>query len=100
MAMDDIMTGLIKDPLSNFIENKSRPNHIGIPRNRIAQTFAVQMMRTSYNTADELDFIAMDTFQKVFFLYRQSEWEDYKSKHPRVMQGDLSDPVYFDFISF
>lgn len=42
----------------------------------------------------------MDEFQKAFFLFRQSEWEDYKRSHESVMQGDLEDPVYFDFISF
>ena len=58
------------------------------------------MYRSSYNTADELDFVAMDEFQKDFFLFRQSEWEDYKRYHETVMQGDLEDPLYFDFISF
>jgi len=57
-------------------------------------------MRNSYNAADELDFVPMDEFQKDFFLYRQSEWEDYKEHHPIVLQGDLADSVYFDFISF
>ena len=42
----------------------------------------------------------MDDFQKQFFLFRQSEWEDYKYHHDSVLQGDLADPVYFDFISF
>jgi len=31
---------------------------------------------------------------------RQNEWEDYRSYHPNVIQGDLADPLYFDFISF
>ena len=42
----------------------------------------------------------MDEFQKDFFTFRQNEWEDYKSYHPTIMQGDLADPLYFDFISF
>jgi hypothetical protein len=57
-------------------------------------------MRSSYNTVDELDFCAMDDFQKSFFLFRQSEWEDYKGNHPTVLQGDLADALYFDFISY
>lgn len=61
---------------------------------------AIQLMRNSYNTVDDLDFVAMDEFQKDFFLFRQNEWDDYRGYHPNVMQGDLSDPVYFDFISF
>jgi hypothetical protein len=62
--------------------------------------FAVQLMRSSYNSADELDFCAMDEFQKSFFLFRQSEWEDYKNSHQTVQQGDLADSLYFDFISY
>ena len=33
-------------------------------------------------------------------MFRQSEWEDYKGHHSTVLQGDLADPLYFDFISF
>ncbi|CAN0027006.1 unnamed protein product, partial [Choristocarpus tenellus] len=42
----------------------------------------------------------MDDFQKEFFLFRQKEWADYKEQYPRIQQGDLTDPNYFDFISF
>lgn len=42
----------------------------------------------------------MDEFQRSFFLFRQNEWEDYKGHHENVIQGDLADPFYFDFISF
>lgn len=49
---------------------------------------------------DELDFVAMNKFQKDFFLFRQLEWERYRESYPSVQQGDLSDPAYFDFISF
>jgi hypothetical protein len=52
----------------------------------------------SYSVVDDLDFVPMDEFQKDFFLFRQDEWEDYKGYHPTVMQGDLADPLYFDFI--
>jgi hypothetical protein len=57
-------------------------------------------MRSSYNAIDELDCYPMDEFQRSFFLFRQSEWETYKAYHPTVMQGNLNDPQYFDFISF
>ena len=85
---------------ANFVERKSRPAHVGIPRKRMELPFAVALMRTSYNAVDELDFTPMDEFQKSFFLYRQDEWNDYKSFHPNVLQGDLADPLYFDFISY
>lgn len=57
-------------------------------------------MRSSYNAIDELDCYPMDEFQKDFFLYRQNEWQDYKNEHPNIIQGNLADPLYFDFISF
>lgn len=83
---------------ATFIERKSRPDHIGIPRKRMELTFSVQLMRLSYSVVDDLDFVPMDEFQKDFFLFRQDEWEDYRGYHPTVMQGDLADPLYFDFI--
>lgn len=88
------------EPTSNFIEQQQRPRPVGLPRRRMELPFAVLLMRTSYSVADDLDFVAMDEFQRSFFLYRQSEWESYRDQHPRVMQGDLADPAYFDFISF
>jgi hypothetical protein len=44
----------------------------------------------------------MDQFQRDFFLIRAAEYEPYmKDLGPgMVSQGDLSDPYYFDFISF
>jgi len=75
-------------------------------RQRLNQDLAVVLMRSSYNATDELDFVAMDKFQKDFFLRRQNKWEDYRNDVKKatggssVMQGDLGDPFYFDFISF
>ena len=83
---------------ATFIERKSRPDHVGIPRTRMELTFSVQLMRLSYSVVDDLDFVPMDEFQRDFFLFRQDEWEDYRGYHPTVMQGDLADPLYFDFI--
>jgi hypothetical protein len=37
----------------------------------------VLLMRTSYAVVDDLDFVAMDGFQKAFFLFRQAEYLDY-----------------------
>jgi hypothetical protein len=83
---------------ASFLERKTRPDHLQIPRKRMELTFSVQLMRLSYSVVDDLDFVPMDEFQKDFFLFRQDEWEDYKGYHPTVMQGDLADPLYFDFI--
>ena len=59
-------------------------------------------MRSSYNALDDIDVVGMDQFQRDFFLIRASEYETYKSNlgPGMVQQGDLTDPYYFDFISF
>ena len=82
-----------------MIEATLRPKVRALPRPRLAQDFAVQLMRSSYAVADELDFMPMDQFQKSQFIFRQREWDDYRTKL-QVSQGDLTDPAYFDFISF
>ena len=56
-------------------------------------------MRSSYAVADELDFMPMNEFQRQMFLIRQDEWDVYRTELP-VTQGDLSDPAYFDFMSY
>eukprot|EP01031_Cornospumella_fuschlensis_P037613 gene37613-45690_t len=86
--------------LARYLELRSRPQQIYLARQRMSLPFAVLLMRSSYNSMDELDCVPMNEFQKQFFLFRQTEWEDYHNKHPNVLQGDLADPAYFDFISF
>jgi hypothetical protein len=85
-----------------LVELRLRPRPPAIARSRIDQDFAVLLMRTSYSVAEEMRFVAMDQFQRSFFLRRQDEWQPYLAvvdgMTPR--QGDLQDPSYFDFISF
>jgi hypothetical protein len=90
----------VKSGLPLYLELKQRPAHFSIPRPRMDLQFAVQLMRNSYNFVDYLDFTAMDGFQKNQFLFRQAEWEAYRQFHPSVLQGDLANAQYFDFISF
>mmetsp|Transcript_32661 Transcript_32661/g.68101 ORF Transcript_32661/g.68101 Transcript_32661/m.68101 type:complete len:342 (+) Transcript_32661:39-1064(+) len=73
-----------------------------ILRPRLDRDFAVLLMRSSYNSLDELDCVAMDQFQRDFFIIRQAEYEPYVNLlgPGMVSQGDLTDPYYFDFISF
>ncbi|KAG2489679.1 hypothetical protein HYH03_011788 [Edaphochlamys debaryana] len=72
------------------------------PRRPLNSPFAVLLMRSAYETVDELDFIPMNDFQKKFWKLRASEQEAYKLQYeplvPRI--GDISDALYFDFISF
>lgn len=74
------------------------------PRQELTTEFAVLLMRTSYNVVDELDFVAMDQFQRQFFLLRQDEWNLYREAASKqglpLTQGQLTEPNYFDFISF
>ncbi|CAM9280967.1 unnamed protein product [Pylaiella littoralis] len=87
--------------LTHKVERARRPPFVKIARARLQRDFAVLLMRSSYQqVVDDLDFVPMDDFQKQFFLLRQGEWLDYKSNFPRIKQGDLTDPDYFDFISF
>mmetsp|Transcript_12061 Transcript_12061/g.28257 ORF Transcript_12061/g.28257 Transcript_12061/m.28257 type:complete len:385 (-) Transcript_12061:167-1321(-) len=88
--------------LRRAVEMKRRPKPGLGPRPKLEQDFAVLLMRTSYNVADELDFVAMDQFQKDFFLFRSDEYLDYKNalEGAPMMQGDLRNAMYLDFISF
>ena len=51
---------------------------------------------------DQLDCVAMDQFQRDFFFIRQAEYQTYvNALGPGIVQqGELTDPNYFDFISF
>jgi len=75
-----------------------RPPPVKIPRTFLLRPFSVLLMRSSYETMDELDFVPTDKFQKEFFLLRSTEWEKYLAETD-AKQGDLSDAMYFDFIS-
>jgi hypothetical protein len=79
-----------------------RPRPPKIIRQRLSKDFAVLLMRSSYNATDSLDFIAMNDFQRDFFIIRSAEYEPYVRSLGQglVQQGDLTDPYYFDFISF
>lgn len=82
-----------------LFEKSFRPKPRALPRRRLNQDFAVLLMRSSYQIADDLDFVPMNEFQRSQFLFRQDEWDEYRKVLP-VTQGDLTDPAYFDFISF
>lgn len=79
-----------------------RSNPPKILRQPITRDFAVLLMRISYAVTDSLDIIPMNQFQRDFFIIRSSEYEPYVKSlgSGLVKQGELSDPYYFDFISF
>lgn len=84
------------------LERKTHPRPIKTLRPRLNKDFAVMLMRSSYNALDELDCVSMEQFQRDFFIIRQAEYEPYVRAlgDGFVQQGDLTDPYYFDFISF
>jgi hypothetical protein len=79
-----------------------RPKPPRALRPKLNRDFAVLLMRSSYNALDEIDCVAMDQFQRDFFIIRRAEYETYVNELGPgiVQQGDLTDPYYFDFISF
>jgi hypothetical protein len=75
---------------------------VRFPRSRLATPFAVLLLRSSYETTDELDFVPMDKFQSIWWNRRAAEQERYTALIAplRATQGDVSDPLYFDFLCF
>ncbi|CAK0738295.1 hypothetical protein CVIRNUC_001022 [Coccomyxa viridis] len=88
----------------NFADffSPSQPEPVLFPRKSLTQVFAVLLMRSAYEAVDDLNFIPMDRFQAAFWKLRQAEYEPYLLQRSplRTKQGDLTDPSYFDFISF
>lgn len=96
------LTAETADNISARAERAFRPKPARVLRPRLNLDFAVLLMRSSYNAVDELDIVAMDQFQRDFFLIRQAEYKTYADSlgAGAMQQGDLADPNYFDFISF
>mmetsp|Transcript_17541 Transcript_17541/g.37924 ORF Transcript_17541/g.37924 Transcript_17541/m.37924 type:complete len:408 (+) Transcript_17541:18-1241(+) len=96
------LTAEAADGFSARVERSLRPKPAKVLRPRMNLDFAVLLMRSSYNAVDELDVVAMDQFQRDFFLIRQAEYKPYADSlgAGAMVQGDLADPNYFDFISF
>eukprot|EP00980_Cylindrotheca_fusiformis_P020298 scaffold7340_cov128-Cylindrotheca_fusiformis.AAC.1 len=83
------------DSLALIAKRKLRQKPPKVLRRKLSRDFAILLMRSSYNALDDLDCVPM-------FLIRSSEYGPYLSDlgPGMVQQGDLSDPFYFDFISY
>ncbi|KAG7669134.1 hypothetical protein Ndes2526B_g05412 [Nannochloris sp. 'desiccata'] len=92
--------GTASGGLANFLPPLP-PQPVSLPRRNLGPAFAVLLLRSGYEVADSLDFIAMQEFQRSFWLLRQSEWEPLTIQYSpiTIKQGELSDPNYFDFIA-
>ncbi len=90
------------DSVFAMAKRKLRPKPPRLLRRKMSQDFAVLLMRASYNALDDMDCVAMDQFQRDFFLIRVAEYQTYTKQlgDGMVKQGELTDPYYFDFISF
>jgi hypothetical protein len=79
-----------------------QPEVVRVPRARLNLKLAVLCLRSSYEAVDDLNFVPMDGFQKSFWKRRAAEQEAYLAlvSPLRVQQGDLEDPLYFDFVCF
>ena len=101
LAVGEELAALAPAPvIGSRIDLLLRPKVRPLPRRAMDLNFSVTLMRTSYQVADALDFVPMDKFQKDFFNVRQAEWKPYKDALPGISQGELTDPAYFDFISY
>lgn len=75
-----------------------------MPRGRLDRRLAVLLLRSSYEVVDELDATPMDGFQRDFWLERQGTQQAYNDMYPGASasafsrQGDLTDPLWFDFV--
>lgn len=85
--------------VSYEMKRRSLPKPRPIFRPVLNRDFAVLLMRSSYSTLDNFDIVGMDQFQRDFFLIRAQGYEEYSRLAPNS-QGELSDPSYFDYISF
>ena len=90
------------DSVLAIAKRKLRPKPPRLLRKKLSQDFAVLLMRSSYDALDAMDCVAMDQFQRDFFLIRVAEYQTYTKQlgDGMVKQGELTDPFYFDFISF
>lgn len=74
---------------------------VRVPRARLNLKLAVLSLHSSYEAVDELNFVPMDSFQKLFWKRRADMYEAYLlllSPLRVRQQGDLEDPLYFDYI--
>jgi hypothetical protein len=79
-----------------------QPEVVRVPRARLNIKLAVLLLRSSYAAVDELDFVPIDAFQVSFWKRRAAEQEAYLNLYRPLTwtQGDLTDPLYFDYICF
>eukprot|EP00793_Prasinoderma_coloniale_P005376 PRCOL_00004784-RA len=79
----------------------ARAGPVAFPRRSVRLRLAVLLLRSTYESVSSAEVVSDADFQRFFFLERQSAWQPYLNLYSpsRIDQGDLSDPLYFDYIS-
>jgi hypothetical protein len=85
-----------------FAPPPGAPVPVKFPRKPLEGAFAVLLLRSAYEAIDDVDMLPMDEFQATSWKFRASEWEPYKYLYEplRIEQGKITDPLYFDFVTF
>ena len=85
------------------LPRRMRPNPPSpkkVPRQKLDLDFAVLLTRSSYVEAAQLDIGPVNQLERDMYLVRTSEYQPYRKSVESVQQGDLTDPAYFDYMSF
>ncbi|GAB0495263.1 hypothetical protein MMPV_006562 [Pyropia vietnamensis] len=86
-------------PVAAAVLRWRRPPPVVASRAPLSADLAVGLMRSAYEVLDGMDVVAMDDFQRSFWLLRSDEWARFREENVGVSQGVLTDVRYFDFIS-
>lgn len=77
------------------------------PRRTLTRPLAVLLLRSCYEGLDAMDVCPMDAWQARFWRSRADAWEPYIAARTaagaspaRPQQGEITDPAYFDYISW
>lgn len=70
-----------------------------LPRQQLALDFAVSLTRSSYVETDQLDIIPVNQLERDMYQVRTTEYEPYAQRTGFFIQGDLTNPKYFDYMS-
>jgi hypothetical protein len=77
------------------------PSTKDVPRQKLSLDFAALLMRSSYVETAQLEIGPVNQLERDMYLVRTAEYEPYLSSvNGPVQQGDITDPYYFDFMSF
>ena len=94
-------SGSASETAADLLFQAQAPRPIAFPRKRLRLRLAILLLRSTYEAVDSAQVLSEEDFQKRFFFERQSQWQSYRNLYSpqRIDQGDLADPLYFDYIA-